>query len=603
MQIEIRKKFAEKVGVEVFEQFGLNKGEWWRTTYSRSFTLERLSDAKIGKLIALLEKHTKAYGVKELIENIRFWQHAQEHPDAVLDKPARNCQQFSIMLKAYLAQVDGHRVYRHDPDFHNGIWLAYYVNKITYHPRRVEGSGKDKYVVPPSVSMDLVYQKYEQMCGETVHFNEHECYTTAHRAMMRKQYYGEQEKLRAQYLQEAAAYNQITDKIGMQLWASGYGSDNTDGNESRRGDSWYWNRTKLIPLTWNDGPAKVVSDVLSEDEEKNERARSRREEKHVDEEFWKTVSAYRTDEDGNAVIDEGDEEDTDDEEVDASVVAEWEQPEQDKADKRGQIEVPLHPFCVVFDLHKHMRLKVHVSQLEEYKYDKKLADKLVLPEDLKHLVKLLVESKGAAFSDIVQGKSGGAIVLLAGRPGTGKTLTAEVFAESEERPLYSVQCSQLGVDADTIEESLMKVFARAKRWNAVMLLDEADVYIHERGDDLKQNAIVGVFLRVLEYQAKVLFLTTNRVNDVDDAVASRCIAKLVYAAPTAEEQEHIWRVLADSSGIKISDKAIKEIVKASDGLTGRDVKNLLKLGRLMAGKEGVTPKIIELVKKFKPTGD
>lgn len=44
-----------------------------------------------------------------------------------------------------------------------------------------------------------------------------------------------------------------------------------------------------------------------------------------------------------------------------------------------------------------------------------------------------------------------------------------------------------------------------------------------------------------------------------------------------------------------------KIVKASEGLTGRDVKNLLKLGRLMAGKAGITPQIIEQVKKFKPT--
>ena len=56
MLIEIRKKFAELVGLEKFEAFGLNKDEWWRTTYSRTFTLEQLSQAKILSLIALLEK-------------------------------------------------------------------------------------------------------------------------------------------------------------------------------------------------------------------------------------------------------------------------------------------------------------------------------------------------------------------------------------------------------------------------------------------------------------------------------------------------------------------------------------------------------------------
>ena len=40
---------------------------------------------------------------------------------------------------------------------------------------------------------------------------------------------------------------------------------------------------------------------------------------------------------------------------------------------------------------------------------------------------------------------------------------------------------------------------RAQRWGAVMLIDEADVYIKRRDDDITMNAVVGVFLRVLEY--------------------------------------------------------------------------------------------------------
>ena len=32
-----------------------------------------------------------------------------------------------------------------------------------------------------------------------------------------------------------------------------------------------------------------------------------------------------------------------------------------------------------------------------------------------------------------------------------------------------------------------------------MLIDEADVYIKRREDDMTMNAVVGVFLRVLEY--------------------------------------------------------------------------------------------------------
>ena len=38
------------------------------------------------------------------------------------------------------------------------------------------------------------------------------------------------------------------------------------------------------------------------------------------------------------------------------------------------------------------------------------------------------------------------------------------------------------------------------------------------------NAVVGVFLRVLEYFNGLLFLTTNRIDDIDEAIVSRCIA-------------------------------------------------------------------------------
>ena len=103
-----------------------------------------------------------------------------------------------------------------------------------------------------------------------------------------------------------------------------------------------------------------------------------------------------------------------------------------------------------------------------------------------------------------------------------------------QRPLYSVQCSQLGLEPADLERELLKIFTRAARWNAILLLDEADVYIHRRGSDIQQNAIVGVFLRVLEYYSGVMFLTTNRAELVDDAIASRCLARIDYQSVTLE---------------------------------------------------------------------
>lgn len=63
----------------------------------------------------------------------------------------------------------------------------------------------------------------------------------------------------------------------------------------------------------------------------------------------------------------------------------------------------------------------------------------------------------------------------------------------------------------------------------------------------------------------------------------------------------IWRILANGSEISLSDETILEIVKRNPRLTGRDVKNLLKLARLT--KPPITADIIDFVKRFKPTSD
>jgi len=72
-----------------------------------------------------------------------------------------------------------------------------------------------------------------------------------------------------------------------------------------------------------------------------------------------------------------------------------------------------------------------------------------------------------------------------------------------------VHSGQLGLNVAAMEGALKDALMRAQRWGAVMLIDEADVYIKRRDDDITMNAVVGVFLRVLEYFNGLLFLTTT----------------------------------------------------------------------------------------------
>ena len=56
----------------------------------------------------------------------------------------------------------------------------------------------------------------------------------------------------------------------------------------------------------------------------------------------------------------------------------------------------------------------------------------------------------------------------------------------------------------------------------MLLLDEADVFLEKRDlRDVHRNAMVSIFLRLLEYHSGIMFLTTNRLETIDSAFDSR----------------------------------------------------------------------------------
>jgi hypothetical protein len=265
-----------------------------------------------------------------------------------------------------------------------------------------------------------------------------------------------------------------------------------------------------------------------------------------------------------------------------------------------EVPLPLHPFLQVFDLSEHYYVILHVSNLTPYKYDETLMDKLVMPKHKKDLISILIQGSTASIEDIIVGKMKGIIVIATGAPGTGKTLTAEVFSEAIQRPLYVVQCSQLGTSEDEIEKRLKEVMERATRWKAILLIDEADVYIHERGSDIQQNAIVGIFLRVLEYYRGVLFMTSNKATVIDDAILSRATAWLQYEIPSEDELKQIWKILSAQYKIELSAKQIIELVQTFHKISGRAVRNMLKLSKLLAArnKKPVDVELIKYISQF-----
>jgi AAA+ superfamily predicted ATPase len=124
-----------------------------------------------------------------------------------------------------------------------------------------------------------------------------------------------------------------------------------------------------------------------------------------------------------------------------------------------------------------------------------------------------------------------------------------------------------------------------------MLIDEADVYIKRREDDMTMNAVVGLFLCVLEYFNGLMFLTTNRVDDIDEAIVSRSIALIKYRAPDLEARLRIRRVMIERFSLQVDAGLVDELVKLYPDATGRDIKGLAKLVAKYCSHKAVPPSL------------
>ena len=145
----------------------------------------------------------------------------------------------------------------------------------------------------------------------------------------------------------------------------------------------------------------------------------------------------------------------------------------------------------------------------------------------------------------------------------GKTLTAEGISEFLQKPLYMVGAGELGTDPRTLERQLSRILDVASVWGAVILLDEADVFLERRSfHDLQRNALVSIFLRTLEYFQGILFLTTNRVETFDEAMQSRIHIAIRYNNLDRKARRAIWKIFLgmvarEESG---SDSEVREII-------------------------------------------
>jgi SpoVK/Ycf46/Vps4 family AAA+-type ATPase len=245
------------------------------------------------------------------------------------------------------------------------------------------------------------------------------------------------------------------------------------------------------------------------------------------------------------------------------------------------------PFVRVFSLDTKGYVYADVDDVAAYEFDADAMAKLHLPpEMLGILTRVFNTPVEGLFGDVIKGKHGGVVILAAGNPGVGKTLTAEVYAEQTQRPLYVLELGELGTNVQTLEENLNRVFDRVARWNAVLQFDECEIFLAQRGEDLERSAIVGSFLRLLDYYQGILFLTTNRAEVLDHAVRSRVMIKLDYPDLDHPARTVIWKTMLDSAGLALTEGSVGGL--AETVLNGRQIRNLTRLAKILYPNGTVT---------------
>lgn len=253
------------------------------------------------------------------------------------------------------------------------------------------------------------------------------------------------------------------------------------------------------------------------------------------------------------------------------------------------------PVVLGFAFGEKLWLEFTVSGISDVVFNDQAFESLVLPDNQKSIIKALVSSHAfhahKNIDDIISGKGRGLVAVLHGPPGTGKTLTAEGIADLLKCPLYMVSAGDLGTESSKLEKELQNILDIAHSWGAILLLDEADVFLEQRSiHDIHRNALVSIFLRLLEYFQGILFLTTNRVETFDSAFVSRIHLSLRFQNLNTKAKRTVWKLFIDRVKSQenlevapITDQDLNDLARRE--VNGRQIKNLVRAAQALAVHE------------------
>lgn len=187
-------------------------------------------------------------------------------------------------------------------------------------------------------------------------------------------------------------------------------------------------------------------------------------------------------------------------------------------------------------------------------------------------------------------------VLLAGAPGTGKTLLAKAIAGEAGVPFFHTSGSEfeemlVGAGASRVRD----LFKKARNTTpCIIFIDEIDAVAKKRGTVLHSGAGEQTLNQILvemdgleERENVIVLAATNRPDVLDPAILrpGRFDRMVVVHMPDAKGREEILEVHAKNK--KFAEGVnLKDLAKKTIGYSGADLENILNEAAIMAAQEG-----------------
>lgn len=186
-------------------------------------------------------------------------------------------------------------------------------------------------------------------------------------------------------------------------------------------------------------------------------------------------------------------------------------------------------------------------------------------------------------------------VLLAGAPGTGKTLLAKAIAGEAGVPFFHTSGSEfeemlVGAGASRVRD----LFKKARNASpCIIFIDEIDAVAKKRGTVLHSGAGEQTLNQILvemdgleERENVIVLAATNRPDVLDPAILrpGRFDRMVVVQMPDMQGRRAILEVHAKNKKFE-SDVDLDTVAKKSVGYSGADLENLLNEAAIMAAKE------------------